>query len=730
MTRNFLLCTAFLLVSFFHAEAQQSMTIDFTPDGRMISFPKSIVRQHAHLHFRVKGDVSFVRKDLNVLVDQLEITQRFLDTTKISADAYNCLLDQNVDRYKKILSGVVKDLKSADFCNPNALDALKRYDVLKLKEDSVYFPLRSFIDYVFNKRFEIKVYNGTTVIDSFFLAYTGCKKGCSLFEGASYVPCRSLKKYCMGCPVDSISFRLVAHLPLHNALNEWIKNVTSRVSFDQEQFKRDFTSFKKDTANCDKYRTVLADIAGLKPLITRWLWYTGGKVKSNPLITLSDNDAGEKKKTISELMTKIANERELVQFMDSAKVKLKAKIGNEDDYKKVQAERNRLTGLITDDSTKLVQKNKDLERDLTYIGKLATLTTPLYAGTILFSRMGQHRLQKQFDAAVNYRPIYRNRRDRERLEEVPEGESVYVIIHNADSSTQIKLDEKRLAFDDQEKFTQLVNEQLSKIDFSSLPAIVLPNMNSFFTGLTSKYGLANDVDRNQLVQPKCECIEALEQVTALYQTASTEHSLVTPTDVFKPGKDPQPLYTSLINPVTEFEAPYRDSMTLRKPVKKDTLAVGKTFVKVGALRYLQLAAGVAFQRSPVYITRIDTSGNGFKVSSTSNAAAAILGFKFYPQKNYNRDNSLLPRYPLRRLSIFGAFDMIHPLNNFYLGGGYDVVPGLAFNTGWNFYQRTTYTVQNNQIVNTTRAYHNGGTFYAVTINPVLFIQVVKLFFTK
>jgi hypothetical protein len=80
------------------------------------------------------------------------------------------------------------------------------------------------------------------------------------------------------------------------------------------------------------------------------------------------------------------------------------------------------------------------------------------------------------------------------------------------------------------------------------------------------------------------------------------------------------------------------------------------------------------------------------------------------------------------VSVFAGFDFLHPLNNFYVGGGYDVIPGLSVLAGNNYYLRTFNEIQNNQIINTTKSYRSGGFVYGVTVNPILFAQFIKTFF--
>jgi hypothetical protein len=339
--------------------------------------------------------------------------------------------------------------------------------------------------------------------------------------------------------------------------------------------------------------------------------------------------------------------------------------------------------------------------------------------------------QKQFDASNNFRPVLLKYFQRRKINEIPENENLYIAVHNIPQNIKLKIEEKALQFNDQEEFTKLVSDQLSKIDFSNLDASTVKNLEDFVSSL----GVAGSVEsklKGASITDE-DCASGLKPLLKNFSAKIKSGFITFPPDtsLFVEVASIGPLYRTQLDPITSFETPYRDSITIKAVYTKDSSApVAKTFVKVGRLSFIQLAAGMAVNKEPVSITKIDTSGNGFRVSSSDNRAKAIFGVKIYPFRNYNRDHGLIPRYPLRRLSVMGAFELLHPLDNFYIGGAYDIVPGLAFSAGVNYYLQTRYQIENNVVTNTSRSYEKSGAYYSVVVNPVLFVQFVKLFFKK
>jgi hypothetical protein len=157
-----------------------------------------------------------------------------------------------------------------------------------------------------------------------------------------------------------------------------------------------------------------------------------------------------------------------------------------------------------------------------------------------------------------------------------------------------------------------------------------------------------------------------------------------------------------------------------------------SFIKVAPYHYFSLAAGIAYTPGGGSLTSIDTSGGGFKINRDEDKMRLIVGIRWYPAGLYNLKNpaSLFRdgRW-LHRLSVLAGTGFPKPLENLYLGAGFDVFPGLTFSTGGHFQQQNAYEVVNNQVSNRSIRYSTR-LFYSVTMDPTLFIAAITSIFKK
>lgn len=708
----------------------------FDSSGKMIRFPPPVIRRSERFSFSVKISTSYVQAGLNTMAAILK------KAADMPGASFDCFLSGS--DYKKLFSTAADALKDVKLCNDAAIAKLKLFNTQTLGAfgaDTALLPVQLFVAYQLDSLLEYKIYNGSKLVCSDYLRFdhTNCDNKCITFS-APPTPrvFNLLTGACSTCTADSLSFQVIMHDPVNSAITRWIQLQQPAVQIDKTTFKQDFSNWsaaldanKSDV--CKLQEKVKADLASVFNWTARWLWLTKGVPVINPFPRFTRKKVSELLEGVNNDKNKLIHTRESLAYNDSCKRKLTQGFNNFDTLTLLQAREDSLKLVIKTDSTIIAGSQLAIDTSFNAYAKYASSSQVMYKGTVMISRVAKVRVQKQFDAASGYDPVYKNRRQRERISEVPDNEKVFIIIHNQDSASLSKIDEKRVNFEDQEEFTQLLNDQISKIDFSSFTPALLNNVKNTFSALSDKtFGLSPEQPKQPLEKlPVCYCATLFSYAKAITTRLvdNPDIAVLPETDIFNNAVKSKPLYSSQLLPLTQFETPFRDSITIKQIVKKDSATdKAKTYVKVGLLRYFQLGAGVAFVNHPVSTTSIDTTGNGFKVSTTDNIATPVLGIKLYPVRNYNRDKGLLPRYPFRRLSVFGGFDLLHPLNNFYVGGGYDIVPGLTFIAGNNFYLQTNYTVQNSQIVHTAKAYKSGGLFYSVTVNPILFVQFVKLFF--
>jgi hypothetical protein len=312
---------------------------------------------------------------------------------------------------------------------------------------------------------------------------------------------------------------------------------------------------------------------------------------------------------------------------------------------------------------------------------------------------------------------------------LPENEQPVLVVHNVDSGTTMKYgDANPRPFSDDEEFTTLIIKLLGEADPSGIAtdaATNLQNVARSFASTTRKFALAEGGNQ--------DCLNRLKPMFAHFQEMAKDYSnnLLTffyPSSPFSNAAPDKPVYSSVTKVVKMTDAPIRDSIPILNVINGKDSLMNQANLKIGKLVYVTVVAGLAMTDRAATVTTIDTTGSGFKVSSQDNKARAVLGFKIYPFQYYKRDRWLIPRYPLHRLSLFGGFEVLHPINNFYIGGCYDIIPGLGFSVGANYYLQTKYKIENNVVVDTHRGYKNSGAYYAVVVNPLLFASFVKYLF--
>lgn len=759
-------------------ELGDKQEIIFDTSGRMISYHSTFVTNQTQFRFKVKTPRNLYHPWISMLKQSLRETKIRLDEQDV-ANAYACLFknDSNYVFFKKSIDRI---LALPDSCDKSTLmaainglesitveDAIKITDTIivtdtiqqqnpdtiiirqrtEIKErvekklrtiqaDTLFIPIQHLIRNVENQ-YLVRIYRNDICIDSAWLNISGeCGKGCAEFA-STYRKLRNEK--CVSCVAtsgDEVRFELIHINPWDKAIRDWYKIKSNQFfeRIDQATLQMVMSALDTlaTTSSQSSFTRALRNISHLNEWFLNWFWFNGGKLSVDPFNVLTRTGRNGIAKDLASKDSGIAILNEKAAFLNGAKSALPKNVAQLALLDSIQALQQKISKQIDSiASEKLVLQN--LLKEDPFFTRLRSKTMA-YQGRVQPSRsfmaftrrsVNPH---KQFDAFKNYQPVVLNFFERRKITEIPENERMYLAVHNVPQGITLKFDERRVAFSDDEQFTALVKEQLAQINFSTLGAATVLRLEDFIRSLGAPGG--------EKLAPKgaavtdSACMRNLQPFVKDFSKMIKKGYITFPPDpsLFDQLVTTGPVFRTQLNPITTFEPPFRDSITIKAISKDTTVDVAKTYVKVGRLRFIELMAGIAVTRSPVSVTTVDTSGNGFKVSSSDNGAKAIFGFKIYPFRNYRRDHSIIPRYPLRRLSVLAGFELLHPLNNFYIGAAYDVVPGLAVSIGENYFLQTRYRVENNIITNTSRSYENSGTYYSVTINPELFIQFVKLFF--
>ncbi|WP_146151573.1 DUF342 domain-containing protein [Dyadobacter jiangsuensis] len=716
---------------------KDTQEITFDPSGRMWSFPKIYVTDKTMPDFRVKATDKQIKAQIGKMAVHLDSVKALLQNNNVK-NAYNCFFKTNED-YPKLVAGIdnmIALLKKGPDCQPEGWEKLIG-EVSKLNLEKIV-PLVSYLKNI-KEQYKVEVYKGGLLVEEIplLLLNNSCEQGCYQFSSAQLRQLRNIQGVnCLSDPWSELHFKLVQDDPWNKTIREWYKGEVSllfakKVDFIMGGLKK--AASANLTTNADDFKDGIRALTNLQDWLIHWFWLTKGRLALNPFNQLAEVQRKKLSNELKDWELQLTQAKQKAMFLDSARTKTDEKLSELSHFELVQLKEQQLAEQIKVIENKLKKVKGELDDDAN-LTKLKTLNI-LYEGKFKLSERfknidGQYP-QKQFDASRDYQGIKYHFLQKVKVKEIPEGHILHVLAHNVPGSQGVKIEERASPFKDEEMFTSLVNEQLSSFDFTTIPAGAVEQLQSFSASFFTK----------QLPGPKgaggqdniCGAIQPFlkELAKSLWQKDGQE-IFPLDKDIFNGIAYSDPKYkTHMLQTSIESGEAVIDSIFLKRYTSKDTLkttTMAKTSVKIGEMRYFMLAAGIAIHKSPLAVTSVDTTGGTLRTSTSETRSRAIIGFKFYPFKNYNRDHSILPRFPLRRLSIFFGAEMLKPLQNLYLGGSYDIVPGLNVSVGQNYALQTRYRIQSNRVTDTSRSYARTGLYYSASINPVLFVQFVKLFF--
>lgn len=159
---------------------------------------------------------------------------------------------------------------------------------------------------------------------------------------------------------------------------------------------------------------------------------------------------------------------------------------------------------------------------------------------------------------------------------------------------------------------------------------------------------------------------------------------------------------------------------------KDTVTAASFTYKTDKGLHFQLGAGIAYTITNFIQTKASEENGQIKIENTSQAYRFIVGIHYQFGKGlFVHDNRFGGRFN-ERSSIYLGVGIPKPLENVYLGYGYDLVPGLKLTTGFHFYRNDTYTILNNSIVDKRQKYNVAFPFFAIQIDPSSLLKILSI----
>lgn len=733
----------FLFVSFcisFHsaftqlnpiAELKKNISIEFNESGQMTSFPSTYINGNGKICFGITMSKKSFRAPVAQLKSMLESAYAYINDETVKC-SYSAIFSEPTLAAIELSFLEMLNLFTIDSC------LLSPIHDSTIKKIEPYFPILQ-LQSAIQSQYRVLVFVNDNCVDTIRLTPGGsCEGDCITLSDCSAKKVRDFNcEACEDLEVQNLKYLLVYDNPVNSTIRTWIADQSSYYykSFGADTLKTLFRPFEQDLKKID---TTLPNLKELRPIaiwLSYWLWLNAGKLVVDPLKQRS-------RATSQELIQEIAN----IVFEKSVLEETERLLKNRKDTIIRRAEDTaaltrylreiRRTKLAIDDKINQI-KNLTAQYESGFSYQSLMEKTVKYRGYLKPSQSLSAVLNRrlfptiQFDGRNKYQPIPLNVWERKKIKAIPEDEWMYIALHNMpDSHKVLQFTDKALPLDDTDEFTKLVTEALKQLQ--SIRGLLGNAEIELFEllaaqGIVDTKGIADSLN----VAALKTCDYSIPMLKDSYDNWR-RLGFALP---FRKADDLKisystPLFQSQLFATTPADAPYRDSVSIKMKIGSDTTLLPPIKFKVGKLRIVQFAAGIAFNQRPADVTRIDTSGGGFRVTSTDNRARAIIAAKIYPFRQFNLDHGFIPRYPLRRFSLFAGMEMLKPLRNFYIGGAYDVVPGLSFSTGVNYFQQTSYRVENNVITNSSRTYRKSGQYYSITVNPVLFAQFVKLFISS
>jgi hypothetical protein len=138
---------------------------------------------------------------------------------------------------------------------------------------------------------------------------------------------------------------------------------------------------------------------------------------------------------------------------------------------------------------------------------------------------------------------------------------------------------------------------------------------------------------------------------------------------------------------------------------------------------VQVIGGVACSLTDV--TRIKASGAPVVLEEISAPLQFMVGLKFYPSKGELGDDRVV--WSKHRRNIIIAASMPKVADNIYLGGGWDIYPGLNIAAGLQLYRNDVYTILNDKVQSTSTAY-SPAAFVAVSLDGSAIVGIATFLF--
>jgi hypothetical protein len=174
--------------------------------------------------------------------------------------------------------------------------------------------------------------------------------------------------------------------------------------------------------------------------------------------------------------------------------------------------------------------------------------------------------------------------------------------------------------------------------------------------------------------------------------------------------------------------------------KTDTVVEEQVYKQYETTRFWY-GVGLAYVPSPRYTSEYDVATKAFKENPEPQQLDIVVGMKWYPCKMNQMHTRERARYTAygkeyqdprgnavqNRFSVFFGLGVRYKfLRNYFLGVGYDIVPGLNINAGVNAYFQRRYEFENGQLKQSYDWLKMNRGYIAITTDIAVFSRFIKL----
>ncbi|HLP20608.1 MAG TPA: hypothetical protein VK174_09920 [Chitinophagales bacterium] len=317
-----------------------------------------------------------------------------------------------------------------------------------------------------------------------------------------------------------------------------------------------------------------------------------------------------------------------------------------------------------------------------------------------------------------------------------QAEKVRIVTYNIEEAAKLGYGETTVQIDDEpslftEQFLKVTDEVMKQQE--KLQAEILKNKGAraMPDGAKTNEDLTNKI--NCFIKNYSRIIWLSAQTAPITDYKLEERGPVYRTEVQTPNKK------NKIPALVQYQLTNTVAGNATKTFTTDSFAYKvyrKLYVQVMAGISCALGGGVKYGR----VNTVYNSANGTFSSTALKPYDVVIGIKVFPMglnirrwfpsvgpKRYH--NMLIRRgdHAVNRISFMAGMGVSQSqLRNYFLGVGYEIVPGLGINTGVNFYGQNHFKLENGTLILQEQRFKPAA-FVAITVDPVVMIRASNLF---